>query len=129
MTVVLDSWAVLTLLQDGRGASRVAQELTRRPIMSWINVGEVLYVLRRRHGAGEADATVRDLVRLLHVELPGEAVIRAAAAVKAEHRMSYADAFAAATAVRHDSELWTGDPELLVPDAAWRPVDLRVPTP
>ena len=33
------------------------------------------------------------------------------------HRMSYADAFAVVTAGRHDGELWTGDPELLVLDA------------
>jgi hypothetical protein len=26
------------------------------------------------------------------------------------------DAFAVVTAVRYDGELWTGDPELLVPD-------------
>jgi ribonuclease VapC len=89
----------------------------------------MLYILRRRHGASEADATVRDLCRVLHVELPVEAVIRTAAAVKAEHRMSYADAFAVATAVRHDGELWTGDPALLVPNAPWRPVDLRVSAP
>lgn len=129
MTVVLDSWAVLTLLQDGPGASRVARELERGPIMSWINLGEVLYILRRRHGSREADATVRDLCRVLHVELPPETVIRAAAAIKAEHRMSYADAFAVATALRHDGELWTGDPELLVPDAPWCPVDLRASVP
>ncbi|MBV9447293.1 MAG: type II toxin-antitoxin system VapC family toxin [Streptosporangiaceae bacterium] len=129
MTVVLDSWAVLTMLQDGPDASRVARELERGPIMSWINLGEVLYILRRRYGSGEADATVRDLCRVLHAELPPEAVVRAAAAIKAEHRMSYAGAFAVATALRHDGELWTGDPELLVPAAPWRPVDLRASVP
>jgi len=34
-------------------------------------------------------------------------------------------AFAAATAIAHDAELWTGDPELLVSDAPWRWRDLR----
>ena len=40
--------------------------------------------------------------------------------------MAYADAFAAETARAHDAELWTGDPELLLPDARWRWRDLRV---
>lgn len=125
MSAVLGSWAVLTLLQHGPGAERVAQELERRPLMSWINLGEVLYILTRRHGAGEAEETVRDLRRTLTMELPSEATIQRAAAIKATHRMAYADAFAAATAVGHGARLWTGDPELLVADAPWRPLDLR----
>ena len=125
MNVVLDSWAVLTLLEHGPGAERVAQELERRPRMSWINLGEVLYILTRRHGTSEAEETVRDLRRTLTVELPSEAVVRRAGGIKAAHRMAYADAFAAATAVLHGAQLWTGDPELLVADAPWRPVDLR----
>jgi hypothetical protein len=59
--------------------------------MSWINLGEVLYILRRRYGSGDADATIRDLCRVLNVELPPEAVVRTAAVIKADNRMSYAD--------------------------------------
>lgn len=126
MTTVLDSWAVLSLLQGGPGATEVEDRLRTRPVMSWINLGEVLYVLTRRRGRAEAEETVRDLQRTLAAELPVETVIRGAAAVKAAHRMAYADAFAAATAIAHDGELWTGDPELIIPGAPWRPVDLRV---
>lgn len=126
MTVVLDSWAVLYLLQgEDPGSERVERALADRPVMSWVNLGEVLYVLLRRRGVDEAEETVRDLRASLTVELPTEAVVRKAAAIKATHPMSYADAFAAATAVAHDGELWTGDPELLVADAPWRPVNLR----
>jgi predicted nucleic acid-binding protein len=126
VTVVLDSWAVLCLLQgDGPGAARVERALADRPVMSWINLGEVLYILLRRRGAAEAAETVRDLRAALAVELPTESVVRQAAAIKAAHPMAYADAFAAATAVAHDGELWTGDPELLVPGAPWSPLDLR----
>lgn len=126
MTVVLDAWAVMTSLQDGPGADRVERLLTaERPRMSWINLGEVLYVLIRRRGRAEADKIVRDLRGVLAVELPTTAVVQAAASIKAARRMSYADAFAAATAIAHDAELWTGDPELLVSDAPWRAVDLR----
>lgn len=126
MTVVLDSWAVLCLLQgEGPGAEQVESTLAERPVMSWINLGEVLYVLLRRLDRLDAEETVRDLRAALTVELPRETTVRQAAAIKATHRMSYADAFAAATAIAHDGVLWTGDPELLVPDAAWRAHDLR----
>ena len=42
--------------------------------------------------------------------------------------MAFADAFAAALAVREQAELWTGDPELLLDGAPWRWHDLRPPT-
>jgi predicted nucleic acid-binding protein len=45
--------------------------------------------------------------------------------LKANHHLSYADAFAAATAIAHDAELWTGDPELLLGGAPWQWRDLR----
>lgn len=126
MTVVLDSWAVLCLLQgEGDSADRVEAVLAERPVMSWINLGEVLYILLRRRGADEAAEAVRDLRAGLTVELPTEPIIRQAAALKAVHPMSYADAFAAATAIAHDAVLWTGDPELLVADAPWLSLDLR----
>lgn len=45
------------------------------------------------------------------------------AAIKSTFAMSYADAFAAATAVQLGAALWTGDPELLVDGAPWHPFD------
>jgi hypothetical protein len=48
-----------------------------------------------------------------------------AATVKAEHRLSYAEAFDTATALAHDAALLTGDPELLGDDVPWRVEDLR----
>jgi predicted nucleic acid-binding protein len=126
VTVVLDSWAVLCLLgNEGPGAERVERALADRPVMSWVNLGEVLYILTRRRGLDDAETAVRDIQRTVRTELPTESLIRQAAAIKAKHPMAYADAYAAATAVAHSAELWTGDPELLIPDAPWRPVDLR----
>jgi predicted nucleic acid-binding protein len=47
--------------------------------MSWINLGEVLYVVERRAGADRARGVVRDLRRLLIMDLPSEArVVQAA---------------------------------------------------
>lgn len=127
MTVVLDSWAVLALLQgESPAGRRVEAILAERPVLSWINLGEVLYILLRRRTKAEATSAVRDIEALTAVELPSEAVVRRAAEIKASYAMAYADAFAAATAIAHSGRLWTGDPELLAPDAPWESLDLRV---
>lgn len=127
MTVVLDSWAALRYLEDaGDAAAEVAELLERdRPLMSWINLGEVHYVLRRLHGEDDAAETVRDLRQVIDARPPDERLVLDAARLKADHPMSYADAFAAALAVAQDAVLWTGDPELLVDDAPWQWRDLR----
>jgi predicted nucleic acid-binding protein len=127
MTVVLDSWAVLRYLEDTEpAATRVADLLEdERPLMSWINLGEVHYVLRRAHGEDDAVETVRDLRDVIDVRLPDERLVLDAARLKADRPMAYADAFGAALAVLEDATLWTGDPELLVDGSPWRWQDLR----
>lgn len=127
MTVVLDSWAVLRYLEGADpAASRVDRLLRReRPITSWINLGEVFYVLHRRFDDAVATTTVRDLREVTDVELPDEEVVLAAARILADHPLAYADAFAAATAIHHDATLWTGDDELLGSGTPWRWRDLR----
>ena len=82
--------------------------------MSWINLGEVHYVLRRLHGEEDASETVRDLRDVIDARLPDERLVLAAARIKAEFAMAYAVAFAAASAVAQEVTLWTGDPELLL---------------
>jgi len=127
MTVVLDSWAVLRYLEGVESAAgRVAKLLDgERPLMSWINLGEVHYVLRRAHGEGAAVETIRDLRDVVDAQLPDAQLVLAAARIKADHPMAFANAFGAALAVAEDAELWTGDPELLIDGSAWRWLDLR----
>jgi predicted nucleic acid-binding protein len=127
VTVVLDSWAVVRYLEDSHPAAGHVGALleTERPIISWINLGEVFYVIRRAVGEEAAAATLRDLRDLVAAEVPGESRIIEAARIKAEHPMAYADAFAAATAIAHQATLWTGDPELLVANSVWSWRDLR----
>lgn len=127
MKVVLDSWAVLCLLEGMEpGASRVQEVLDeQRPVMSWINLGEVYYIVRRQRDAEAAREVVRDVRTRVSAELPSEQRVLEAAALKADHRMAYADAFAAATAMAHDAALLTGDPELLGEASPWRFEDLR----
>ena len=127
MSVVLDSWAILEYLEDNEpAASSLAGMLdTQRPIISWINLGEVFYVIRRRQGDDKARATVRDLQDVVTAELPTERRVLEAAHIKSDYAMAYADAFAAATATAHGATLWTGDPEFLVTNATWTWRDLR----
>jgi predicted nucleic acid-binding protein len=126
VTECLDSWAVLAWLEgEEPAASRVQEALENRPIMSWINVGEVAYVLERRAGADRSREVVRELRRLLSLDLPTEERVLEAARVKAAYRLAYADAFAVATAMAHGAQLLTGDPEILDGDPDWLIVDLR----
>lgn len=93
--------------------------------MSWINFGEVFYVVRRASGEPDARVVVRDLRPRLQLELPSEARVMQAATLKADHRFAYADAFAVATAVANDAVLLTGDPEIIDAGAYWPVEDLR----
>ena len=130
----MDSWAILRLLDDGPNAVLVESAVASGDaLMSWINLGEVAYIVTRRHSEQAADAVVADVRSSVDVQLPDAPLVLAAAKIKAAMPMAYADAFAAATAVRCDAPLLTGDPELLVrPDTStklrpWRWVDLRTP--
>lgn len=127
MTVILDSWAVLRYLEDAGAVAAAVEALleAETPLISWINLGEVHYVLRRLHGEDEAIQTVRDLRDVIDARLPDEKLVLDAARIKADSPMSFADAFAAALAVIHNATLWTGDPELLVEGSPWHWRDLR----
>jgi predicted nucleic acid-binding protein len=127
LTDCLDSWAVLRWLEgEEPAAGRVERSLETRPVMSWINLGEVFYVVHRATGADRARAVVGDLRRRLLLDLPTGTRVLEAAAIKAGHALAYADAFAIATAVAHRASLLTGDPEILDGgDPTWPVVDLR----
>ncbi len=127
MIVVLDSWAVLRYLEGAEPAAELVADLLEhgRPLMSWINLGEVHYILRRTHGNEVAGETTRDLREVLDVRLPDEQLVIDAANIKADQPMAYADAFGAALAITEGADLWTGDPELLISGSAWRWRDIR----
>ncbi len=116
---VLDSWALLAWLLDQPAASRVEGLLDRAEAgklqlsMSWMNVGEVYSMAARKLGALEAEEFHSRLPSLpVRLVLPDAAEVIQAAKLKARYRISYADAFAAALAMRENAALVTGDPEL-----------------
>jgi predicted nucleic acid-binding protein len=113
---VLDSFAILSLLEGEAGADGVAGLLAspgNEIYMSSMNVGEVYYVMMRRRGKDAAnlvEAAIYDHPRLQVVEAD-RARIRDAAEIKSLGKLSLADSFAAALALKLDATLVTGDPE------------------
>lgn len=116
---VLDSYAVLALLQEEPGSDEVLQRLEQaqqgeaRVLMTWINVGEVVYIVERERGKsmvhrvlGMLEATALEIVDA------GRDLTLLAAEIRAKHPLAYADAFAAALAIQERATLITGDPEL-----------------
>jgi ribonuclease VapC len=121
-TRTIDSWAIVEWLRDRQPAKDIvagllteARDGSARVFMSAINVGEVYYVLRK-HGAERVAEKWRALARTLPVtiEAPSFEDVWQAASLKAQFRIAYADAFAAALAQKHHCPVVTGDPEFRV---------------
>jgi predicted nucleic acid-binding protein len=127
VSICLDSWAVLAWLDGDEPAATIVQHAleAERPWMSWLNLGEVAYLLERRHGADEAELVVRRLRAALALDDVTPARVLAAARIKAKHPIAFADCFAAATATARSARLLTGDPELLERKIGCRTRDLR----
>ncbi len=115
MSDCLDSWAVLAWLDGEEPAAEAVQRSLDqgRPAMSWINLVEVEYLVRRQHGPSEAETTLSRVRGLVSEELPGVSRMRSVAALKADHPIALADCFAIATAAANGATLITGDPEIL----------------
>jgi predicted nucleic acid-binding protein len=126
-TYCLDSWAVLRFLEGSSpAAQRVRQVMRRgRPIMSWINLGEVYYTVHRTAGPAEAEATLTLLRPVLALDVATPERVLAAARIKAVHPLAYGDAFAVATATAHRATLLTGDSEITDRTVGCRVEDLR----
>ena len=127
MTVVLDSWAIISWLNGEEPAwSAVDGVLADRPTVNWINLVEVAYRIERERGREVADRTVAEIRRVLDADLPGTGRMLAAARIKANNAIALGDCFALATAQSMNAELWTGDPEILeLEDPGCRVRDLR----
>lgn len=112
--VVLDSWALLVYLKDEAAAPRIEGEwLARGAAISSINLGETLYIRIRERGEQSATADIETIRKSSTVIDPDWSIVVAAAQIKAQGGLSYADAFCIATALHLDAPLWTGDPEIV----------------
>lgn len=118
---LLDSYAILAFLNDEKGAERVARLLEdagqsgTRLLVNEINVGEVYHIVARHRSGAVAEQLLLHLDRL-PLELVSNTFdeVLEAARLKAHFPLSYADAFALATAIRFGARLVTGDPEFEV---------------
>jgi predicted nucleic acid-binding protein len=114
----LDGDALLAYLEGEKGRPRVKELLHGAEsgectlYLSLINLGEVLYITERERGQVAALQTFSAINQLpLHIIPVSHTNALVAAHIKACYPISYADAFAAATAQEHRCTLLTGDPE------------------
>ena len=111
---LLDTSALLTLIEDESGVDRVEQLLRRETVfVPWLALLEATYVSRQERGADEAQrryALIRALPATVLWDV-SEAVTLQAAGFKAEHRLSLADAIIASFAVFQNATLVHKDPE------------------
>ncbi|MEX2536268.1 MAG: PIN domain-containing protein [Trueperaceae bacterium] len=113
-TYLLDTSALLTLIEDEDGAERVEEVLRKgQALISWISLLEVSYISQQERGPIEAERRYA-LVKLLPATVLWEAtepVLLSAARFKAIHTISLADVLIAASAVQHRATLLHKDPE------------------
>ncbi|GJM42930.1 MAG: twitching motility protein PilT [Ardenticatenaceae bacterium] len=115
---VLDSYAILALLNNESGAARIetllhdAQNDNVNLSMSVINLGELAYIVERRWGQEQLRTILAYLEETPVSIMPAtKERVFAAATIKAQHPLAYADAFAAALTKELSATLLTGDPE------------------
>lgn len=111
---LLDTSALLTFIEDEAGSDRVAAVLKDASILlPWPVLMETYYITFQEKGRAEADRRYA-LIRQLRAEIlwtMDEPVLLTAARLKAEHRVSLADAVVAAFAIRNNAVLIHKDPE------------------
>ena len=111
---LLDTSAVLTLIEDEAGADRVEELLRHHTvIIPWIALVEVFYITQQERGASEAERRFA-LMKALPVTLLwtiDEPTLLQAGRLKAVYRLSLADTLIAALAQQQGAILVHTDPE------------------
>lgn len=117
-TVVLDSHAIMVLLQDETGASRVVDHLERaqdgrcRVVLLSVSLGEVAAAVERRSGMKAAQVALSAVDQLPVEILPTDRrVALRGGHLKAVHGLHYMDALVAALAQLEQGTVLTGDPD------------------
>jgi len=115
---VLDSYALLAYLEAEPGSDRIRELLDAAKdrkchlYMCVVNMGEVMYIVERERGLPKAQETLGRIdelpIEIVNVDRP---LTLAAAHLKTDCPIAYADCFAAALSQLKDATLVTGDPE------------------
>ena len=117
---VLDSWIIMGWLKDQKPACDVMERLWEqarqrklRLVASIINLGEIYYLTAKARNIETAESVVEQLQKMpLEIQPASDSMVFRAARLKGRFPISYADAFAAATAVMAKAPLVTGDPKM-----------------
>jgi predicted nucleic acid-binding protein len=114
--VVLDASAVITFFEDRPGAVKVQDLLARAAdgkcqlLMSIVNWGEVYYSVWRAKGPGVAHKVLAEIAQLpIDLVDAGYDLTKRAAEMHVDHKLPYADCFAAALAADRKASLATSD--------------------
>ncbi|MEW6457201.1 MAG: type II toxin-antitoxin system VapC family toxin [Acidobacteriota bacterium] len=117
----LDSYSVLAYQKGEKGKDRVKELLLKaeegkiKIYLNWINIGEIYYILIRETDEEIANKAIAFIKKWpLNLVVPDEINILNAAKIKSKNPISYADAFAASTAIQFNADLVTGDPEFKI---------------
>jgi predicted nucleic acid-binding protein len=114
--IVLDASAVMTFFEDRPGAAKVEELIARAVerkcelLMSVVNWGEVYYSVWRAKGRDSARRILAEIAQL-PIELvdAGFELTKLAAEFHAQHKLPYADCFAAALSANRKAPLATSD--------------------
>ncbi len=117
-TVILDAFALMVYLEGEPGAATVRNMIVRsihgemKLAVSVVNLGEVYYNIARKKSLEIANDVIQRLTELpIEVVSVDWEIARAAAALKAETSIAYADCFAAALGQILNCRVVTGDKE------------------
>lgn len=114
---LLDTSALLTLIEDEEGAARVERILREESvIITWLSLLEICYITLQERGQTEAERR-HALLKSMPVTLVwqiDEPIVLTAARLKASYRLSLADTLIAACALCRKATLVHKDPEFSV---------------
>ena len=116
--IVFDSYAFIALFRHEPGGPFVEEQLLNiakgdtEGWLSSVNLGEVFYMMARKGNVEDAASAVSDILQWpVIIEEPTTDFCLLAAELKIHHKISYADAFAAALTIQKKATLITGDKE------------------
>jgi predicted nucleic acid-binding protein len=111
---LLDTSALMSFIEDEAGADRVEKALKQSTtLLPWLVLLETYYITLQEEGQAEADRRIA-LIKQLKVKIVwdmDEPTLLTAGRLKADHRVSLADAVIAAFAIRRAAVLMHKDPE------------------
>jgi ribonuclease VapC len=115
---VLDTFALVAFFRDEKGADEIEKVLIdtlqgkHELYLCSYNAGEIYYALWRKDGKAFADACRKKLIQFQITIIEADLQLTfEAATLKATHKLSYADAHAAALALHLNATILTGDKE------------------